>query len=245
MFFVNWRKYGPLNTHDIIKAVAITAMMLDHVGKFFFPELLELRIIGRVAFPLFLFLVGWSLQYRFKKDLLFYAIALLAIDVALGSRVFPLDILFTIIIARFLLKIFERWRLLDKKYLPVLFALMVAWWPLTYMAFDYGSSAFTFAICGYFAGKNEKSWQFSLFFFATIIFFFATQWFTFDFSRAQLTVLAVLFALLCWWLYNLKMKKYEFSNNIIVVPILFVARNSLQLYFLHLTLIKLTIYLAN
>ncbi|HRN96061.1 MAG TPA: TraX family protein [Candidatus Levybacteria bacterium] len=38
-----------------IKLIAIILMVVDHVGIFFFPELLIFRIIGRLSFPLF----GW------------------------------------------------------------------------------------------------------------------------------------------------------------------------------------------
>src|SRR5262249_26061534 len=34
------------------------AMVIDHVGLFFFPQILLLRIIGRLAFPLFAWLIA-------------------------------------------------------------------------------------------------------------------------------------------------------------------------------------------
>jgi hypothetical protein len=46
-----------------IKLIAITAMVIDHVGLFFFPQILLLRIIGRLAFPLFAWLIANGAYY--------------------------------------------------------------------------------------------------------------------------------------------------------------------------------------
>ncbi|MGD9901122.1 MAG: TraX family protein [Spirochaetales bacterium] len=39
--------------NDILRLIAIITMAIDHIGLLFFPELLILRIIGRLAFPIF------------------------------------------------------------------------------------------------------------------------------------------------------------------------------------------------
>ena len=39
-----------------IKIIALLTMLIDHIGYCFFPELIFLRIIGRLAFPLFVFM---------------------------------------------------------------------------------------------------------------------------------------------------------------------------------------------
>ena len=41
-----------------IKLVAIITMLIDHIGLFFFPGIPIFRIIGRIAFPLFSFLIA-------------------------------------------------------------------------------------------------------------------------------------------------------------------------------------------
>lgn len=38
---------------DLLKLVAIMAMLIDHLGAALFPQAIEMRIIGRIAFPLF------------------------------------------------------------------------------------------------------------------------------------------------------------------------------------------------
>src|SRR5258705_144389 len=41
-----------------IKVIAIVAMIIDHMGLFFFPQYFIFRIIGRLAFPLFAWLIA-------------------------------------------------------------------------------------------------------------------------------------------------------------------------------------------
>jgi hypothetical protein len=46
-----------------IKLVAIITMVVDHIGAFLFPEYLAFRIIGRLSFPLFSFLIANGAHY--------------------------------------------------------------------------------------------------------------------------------------------------------------------------------------
>ncbi|GEK91729.1 TraX family protein [Alkalibacterium kapii] len=43
------------NKLNTIKWIGIVTMTIDHIGFFLFPELLFLRVIGRIAFPCFLY----------------------------------------------------------------------------------------------------------------------------------------------------------------------------------------------
>ena len=46
-----------------IKIIAILAMVVDHIGLFFFPNIIEFRIIGRLSFPLFAWLIANGAYY--------------------------------------------------------------------------------------------------------------------------------------------------------------------------------------
>lgn len=63
-----------LNTNldtNFLKVIAIIAMVLDHVGKAFFPDMLIFQIIGRLAFPIFAYCIVVGVLYtkNFKKYL--------------------------------------------------------------------------------------------------------------------------------------------------------------------------------
>ncbi len=48
---------------NFLKLIAITAMLLDHVGSVFFPQYPVFRWIGRIAFPLFCYCMTVGLLY--------------------------------------------------------------------------------------------------------------------------------------------------------------------------------------
>lgn len=50
-----------------LKMIAIISMLIDHIGVIIFPEVIGLRVIGRIAFPIFSFLITEG--YRWTSDL--------------------------------------------------------------------------------------------------------------------------------------------------------------------------------
>ncbi|MDD6467190.1 MAG: TraX family protein [Erysipelotrichaceae bacterium] len=80
-----------------LKIIAIATMTLDHVGFYLFPQIEWLRIIGRIAFPLFAFLSAESYRYTHNKKayasrmvvlgLLFSAVRL-TVDPTSGADIF-------------------------------------------------------------------------------------------------------------------------------------------------------------
>lgn len=69
-----------MNTTNL-KIIACLAMLADHMGAVFFPECLYLTIIGRIAFPIFAFLIaeGYFYTHNVKKYLIrLFAFALIS-----------------------------------------------------------------------------------------------------------------------------------------------------------------------
>ncbi len=52
---------------NALKIIAAIAMLLDHVGYLFFPQVLVFRILGRLAFPIFAFMVAEGSRYTKNK----------------------------------------------------------------------------------------------------------------------------------------------------------------------------------
>ncbi len=70
------RTGGNENT-GLIKLIAIACMIVDHVGVVFYPRVYELRLIGRIAFPLF----AWCLCVgaAYTRNIWKYALRLLIV----------------------------------------------------------------------------------------------------------------------------------------------------------------------
>lgn len=81
-----------LNTNtNFIKLIAIITMTIDHIGYVFFPNAIILRIIGRIAFPLFVY--SMMIGYFRTKDLTKYIVRLLIIGII---SQFPYSLLFNV-----------------------------------------------------------------------------------------------------------------------------------------------------
>ena len=88
----------------VLKILAIFFMVIDHVGYVLFPNIIALRIIGRLSFPLFAYqmAVGFSHTRNEKKHivklLLFAIICQFPYSYMIGDNS-VLNILFTFVIA--------------------------------------------------------------------------------------------------------------------------------------------------
>ena len=149
-----------LNTDtDFLKLVAIVSMLIDHLGARVFPQYIEMRYIGRLAFPLFAYCM--AMGCIFTKNIGKYAlrVGILAILVqplyatAMGHQqmmsfnwaenFYRLDLLFKhyylakpSILFTLLTGILLIWTIRDKKYLLTGLMLAVIWYIEGHL--DYG-----------------------------------------------------------------------------------------------------------
>lgn len=93
----------PANTYDLLKSVAVLTMLVDHVGMYLFSDQMWFRVVGRTAFPLFLFLVGYSGHTRTEKRLLVSAGMVSVLDYLVTGSFFPLNVLWAIALTRWVL----------------------------------------------------------------------------------------------------------------------------------------------
>ena len=63
---------------NTLKIIAAIAMLIDHIGMMFFPKAVIFRIIGRLAFPIFAFMIAESAKYtknKLKHFMLMFSLA--------------------------------------------------------------------------------------------------------------------------------------------------------------------------
>lgn len=63
---------------NALKLIAAAAMTIDHVGLLFFPRVRWLRVIGRLAFPIFAYMVAEGCKYSRNRLRYFLTMFLLA-----------------------------------------------------------------------------------------------------------------------------------------------------------------------
>jgi hypothetical protein len=88
-----------------LKIIAVVTMLVDHIGFLFFPEEVIFRIIGRISFPLFAFLIAEgfiktkNVESYLKRLSLFAVISQVPFfffESLAGNNIFSLNILFSL-----------------------------------------------------------------------------------------------------------------------------------------------------
>jgi hypothetical protein len=144
-----------------VKLIALLAMTLDHLGNFLLPQVECLRVIGRLAAPLYCFLVGWNRQYRFRWSLLIAAAAMSVVDVLLLGLL-PLTILWVILAGRALLHFID---IRAVRLSPAMMVLAsIIWLPFSLILFDYGTLAFLWMLWGRAVrdGQAREQWVYGI-----------------------------------------------------------------------------------
>lgn len=230
------------NLYDYLKTIALLTMIMDHIGYYLFPDQLRLRFIGRIAFPIFLFLVGFNGSYRWKWGLFWRGMFLWGITAWIARKFwfwwFEANILIGILFSRVLLH-----RLTKRKEIWVwilCFSLLAIshYWLKEYL--DYGALPFFFVLWWRLA--KHKTW--GIFFWISIMIWLLIQnilVFDFGVSKWQrhnaailsitYLILTILFALLTKE--NLKLSWKNWVNQII----LRLSKHCLLLYGIHILLL--------
>jgi branched-subunit amino acid transport protein len=109
-----------LFTSFTLKCIAITAMLIDHAAYILLPPgmpMLALRLIGRISFPLFCFLIveGYfhthNLRRYFMRLFLFALISEIPFDLALNHSLFDVkkqNVFFTLLLGLAMITLIDR-----------------------------------------------------------------------------------------------------------------------------------------
>lgn len=232
------------NIYDYLKVIALISMIIDHIGFFFFPEYEILRVIGRLAFPLFLFLVGYNWSFRRRNSLRIYAIIIQffiwSSYYLWYSSVYYLNILFVIGLVRFILSIVKD----STPILLFLFFIGLSCVSYTTDYADYGTLSLSFAILWYRAGKYKHHWFGYLVWWWVLMYY---VWFMienswFDPSLYGGLVIVWIFLFVAW----ATLYRRNYSRKVSPRWDAFVStfsQNALHIYFIHVVLFALLYWL--
>lgn len=119
----------------VLKKIAITSMLIDHVGAVFFPQYIVFRIIGRLAFPIFCFLLMQGYfhtkniyKYGFRL-FIFSLISEIPFDLAFNNSIFykeSQNVFFTLLIGLIVIYFCEKRKSMVSKLMICAIGMVVA-----------------------------------------------------------------------------------------------------------------------
>ncbi len=143
---------------SLLKLIALFFMIIDHVGLVFFPQVMEFRVFGRIAMPLY----AWCLVVgsEFTRSALRYALRLFLLGVisqpvyvmALGHSWTDFNILFLFSIAVLAIAGIKAMVHGSQYWAPALCIVL-----LQYIHVDYGLNGFLFILVLYAARRSRPA----------------------------------------------------------------------------------------
>lgn len=251
---INWREQvfpkrddlpADITSVDIVKSIAITLMIIDHVGWLLFPQIEWFRVLGRMCVPLWFFLIGYANSRDVPGRWLAAGVILMISSIAVGLPPLPLSVLFTFAAVR--LVIDPLWRFLAGR--PIYF-----WWVMLLLVFasyatdlfiEYGTMGLLLAMAGYAVRHRErvddtfgKGISANLMV-AVLLAFGILETLQFGFSLLAAMVLAGGLIAIHFALQGYEPKVYAGSADNPSAPLVkFMGRYSLEIYVIHLLILK-------
>lgn len=235
-----------ITSYDLIKAFAVIIMIIDHTGHYFFPDDNWWRAVGRIGFPVWFFLVGYSSGRGIPKIMWAGAFFLLGMNWVAGMDLLPLNALFTIIFIRLTIDWLMNPVMSGKVSIWIVGGILFALAMPTLMVTEYGTQAFITALFGYTVRhrarfRNPKT-PFAFMIFALVT-FVVTQQFVYLFDELQIGFVLLGTLAVRYFLYNFKSRDFPELHTklpkLVTWPIEFMGRRTLEIYVVHLTLFKL------
>lgn len=229
------KNYGEFNSYDLLKVIAIIAMVVDHLGLFLFQDSEFLRVIGRVAFPLFIFCVGYNLKYSFDRTLFLLAIIMLCLSFIFSKgeyfyyRVFGSSVLFAIIFVRFCIA--HLIPILNSK--NIVFITIILWAAnfVSYQLIQYGTSGIILGLCGYLIRQDSKFVENkSLYLLLNLILYACFNGLYMRYSLFGWVLLSLEVIVMHKMMLHFSIREIDIQGKNIFK---FIARNSLIIYFVH------------
>lgn len=232
MVFSKLSRYGKnLDSHDLVKILAVILMIIDHIGEYLIADNLWYRLVGRGAAPLFCFLIGYVNRLHISRSLITYGLILSLTSAVLMGH-FWMNILITFMIGSLILHRFppEQYAFSTKM---VFFILLCACNGLIMPYVEYGFLGLLWMISARLCALKTRDALFWLI--LTILAYYGWEAFAFQFylKPVFLSALAILMGCL-----GVLMASYRLSTfpriRLLRLPGLIISRYSLEIYFYHL-----------
>ncbi|MEO0392987.1 MAG: TraX family protein [Pseudomonadota bacterium] len=233
-----------LTSLDWLKALAVTTMIIDHIGYYFMADSDWWRLVGRFSAPIWLFLIGFALTHAIPKRLVLGAILLVLVDLATMEPLFPLNILASIIIIRWALPIITKPALLTpENLLPMVVVLGCLALP-SWFAVEYGVLGLLFALFGHLCRRDHNNhWALTIIGAVCVAVYTGWQYLVFEFTASQTAILGLGTTVIMLGLYRFQKHRYADTGRAWYAPLMrFLGRYTLEIYVGHLVLFGVIAY---
>lgn len=238
------------NLYDYLKLYAIITMIIDHLWFFLFPEIPELRVIGRVSFPLFFLLIGRNGSHRISWSLLWSAVIIQSIlwitSYLYGYSLRQINILSAAVLCKLLLWV-RSWFLINQKVKKRLLAGVVVLCMLaasgTHQRIEYGTMTLGMVLMGRAMRlyKNDRLYLVSIGLVALYGLIIVNYQFWFTTTQRSIIVWWWISWMISMWVLsytNFSMRSPSVHRNNIIT---WVSRYALQIYIVHFVLLLLIV----
>lgn len=149
---------------SVLKWIAVLTMVIDHVGAILFPDQIWMRVIGRVAFPIYAYCLAEGFRYtsdyrRYLGRLALFAIlSEIPFDLAFYGVPFSFahqNVFFTLTLGLILLWVLERCR---EQLLLCTGAFVVLCFLAQALHMDYGAGGLLMVFAFYLARQGTSPW---------------------------------------------------------------------------------------
>lgn len=129
---------------NALKLIAAITMLIDHIGMFFFPEYMFLRVIGRLSFPIYAFMIAEGCHYTKNRFRYYLGVFFLGIACQtayyIASRDTYCNILLTFSCSIVIIYLLQEWKSRQKYwlFLPFTAAIVFFYVVCQYVEFAYG-----------------------------------------------------------------------------------------------------------
>ncbi len=151
------------NYQDLLKSLAIIAMIIDHAGLYLYPEVTVMRVIGRISMPVFCFFAGYNFHDKPKHKIIIFGVLLQIYTTILFNQFLTANILIPIYLGQWYLYYFRN-DLNNFFYCGYCHAVVLAMlWCVSWFLIDYGTVVIAVMVLGYIAKHDPLNLRLCVF----------------------------------------------------------------------------------
>ena len=235
-----------LTSYDLLKTLAIIFMVVDHIGYFFYPEEMWWRIVGRFSVPIWFFLIGYA-ETRDIPKLFWWCAGIVVVSaVVAGEHLFPVNIIFTLILARRGVDWMFRGAMRNKEAFAGMFFFLFLMSGPSMIFIEYGTLGMLFTLFGTIVKRRghvtAPRWMIASYVAAVLMAYVLMQSILLpSLTGAHFVAFAVGMVFLCAGLYAYKPFVFEKVNAKSFAPVALLqlcGRRTLEIYVLHLMVFR-------